>query len=296
MTDQLDLFYAIPGDLPWRDDRESMTVPMLSLAQQKRVKPIEWTSSDGKLWCRVTANSHFGMASIYDFDVILWAISQVNQALERDLKTSPTLHFQPHDLLKSIGRGVGGDHYKRLKTALERLNSTTVQTSIRADKRMSEAMFSWLETWTHDTDEETGRSIGMTITLPSWLYRGIIEERAILAIPPEYFNIKSGLARWLYRLARRHAGKQPGGWRFLIRGLHGRSGSTQRFPQFTQSLRRIVDRDDLPEYHLEIITGQKGDLVLSIIRDLARGQVAQRRDLRRFPLPPLPPLPRRPVS
>ena len=35
MADQLDLFFALPGDLPWRDERESMSLPMLSLAKRK---------------------------------------------------------------------------------------------------------------------------------------------------------------------------------------------------------------------------------------------------------------------
>ena len=125
----------------------------------------------------------------------------------------------------------------------------------------------------------------MSITVPDWIYRGVVDERAVLAIPPEYFDITSGIGRWLYRLARRHAGKQEGGWRFLVRSLHERSGSTQKYGDFARDLRRIVDRDNLPEYHLEIITGQKGDPTLVMIRDRTRIQVPQRRDLRRFQLP-----------
>ncbi len=50
---QLDLFYAFVGDVPLRDEREGMSLPLVSLSKRKRLKPIEWTSGDGKRWCRV---------------------------------------------------------------------------------------------------------------------------------------------------------------------------------------------------------------------------------------------------
>jgi len=262
-----------------------MSLPMLSLAKRKRVKPIEWSNQDGSLWCRVTG-SDFGIATVWDFDVILWAISQLNEAVEHHLSPAPRIEFQPYDMLKAVGRGVGGQNYKELEAALERLVGTVVETSIRADRRRTRAMFHWLDSWTHKVNETTGRSLGMTITVPDWIYRGVVDDRAVLAIPPEYFKITSGLGRWLYRLARRHAGKQIGGWRFLVRGLHERSGSTQSYGDFARDLRRIVARDNLPEYHLEITTGQKGDPMVIMVRDPARHQVPQRRDLRRFQLPP----------
>ena len=60
---QLDLFVSFVGDVPFRDERESMSLPMLALGKRKRVKPIEWTSPDGRQWVRVTANQAFAMAT-----------------------------------------------------------------------------------------------------------------------------------------------------------------------------------------------------------------------------------------
>ena len=50
----------------------------------------------------------------------------------------------------------------------------------------------------------------MTIDLPRWFYEGDVDG-TVLAIPPAYFEITSGTARWLYRVMRRHAGRQTGG-------------------------------------------------------------------------------------
>ena len=279
---QLDLFYAFVGDVPLRDEREGMSLPLVSLSKRKRLKPIEWTSGDGKRWCRVTANPHFGMATIYDFDVVLWCVSQLNEAVEHGLQTSPNLRFQAYDLLKAIGRDVGGDHYKRLEAALERLRSTTVETSIRADKRLNKAMFGWIEAWTHETDQRTGKSLGMTITVPQWLYLAVVQERAVLAVHPDYFNLTSGLARWLYRLARRHAGKQEAGWRFTLRHLHERSGSTQSYGDFARDVRKQVALNALPEYSLTLLKGRRGHMVMHMWRDSAKPALPQKRTLQRL--------------
>jgi len=281
-TKQLDLFYAFVGDVPLRDERESMSLPLASLGKRKRTKPIEWTSSDGTKWCRVTASQATGLATIYDLDVVLWCISQLNEAVELGKPTSPQLRFQPYDMLKAIGRDVGGAQYERLEAALERLASTTISTSVRADKRTHRATFHWLEAWTHETDEATGKSRGMTVTVPQWLYTAVVDERAVLAVAPEYFALTSGLARWLYRLARRHAGKQVGGWRFTMRHLHERSGSTQAYYQFARDVRKVVARDALPEYHLELMKGQKGDELVAMWRDPARIGLPQKRTLKRL--------------
>jgi plasmid replication initiation protein len=211
-------------------------------------------------------------------------IRRINEAVENDLKTSPTISFQPYDLLKSIGRQTGGDHYKRLEAALQRLQSTSIETTIRADKRRQTTMFSWLDWWQHDVDEATGRSKGMKITVPNWLYQAVVEERAVLAVVPEGYALTGGIERWLYRLARRHAGKQVGGWRFTMKSLWERSGSSQPLPQFARDVRKVIARNALPEYHLELGRGQKGDEIVTLVLDPMRVTGPQRRDIAKHEL------------
>jgi plasmid replication initiation protein len=106
LSAQRDLFWAFAGEVPLRDDREAMSLPFVSLAKGKRTAPIEWVSSDGNRWVRVTANILHGMATIYDEDVLIWAVSQINAAVEARRAVSPVLRFHPHDMLTSIGRSV----------------------------------------------------------------------------------------------------------------------------------------------------------------------------------------------
>ena len=46
----------------------------------------------------------------------------------------------------------------------------------------------------------------MSLTLADWFYEGILMDGSLLAIDPAYFSISGGRERWLYRVARKHAG------------------------------------------------------------------------------------------
>jgi plasmid replication initiation protein len=267
---QLDFFVAYGGDVPLRDDREAMSLPLVSLGKKKRVTPIEWHSPDGTAWVQVSCSSVTGMATIYDLDVILWAVSQLNDAIERGQLTSPTLSFHPYDCLKGIRRTTSGTDYERLRAALSRLAGTLIRTNVRVPGKKRHVEFHWIEGWSEEVDEATGQSKGMKIVLPQWLYNAVVKERTVLAVSPEYFELTSGLARWLYRIARRHAGKQPQGWRFSMQHLWERSGTNRKLKQFAHDVRKVVKEDPLPEYHLEVITSGKGDEVVCMVRDPVR--------------------------
>ena len=74
---QIDLFAPYVTDLPLRDQREVMERPFFSLATKKRMKPIDYVSPDGNSFVRVTANADFGMATIWDADILIWAASMI---------------------------------------------------------------------------------------------------------------------------------------------------------------------------------------------------------------------------
>jgi plasmid replication initiation protein len=69
--DQFDLFLPYLTDLPLRDQREMMEPPFFSLAKSKRQKPIDYTSPDGKIWVHVSGNPDYGMATIWDADILI---------------------------------------------------------------------------------------------------------------------------------------------------------------------------------------------------------------------------------
>jgi hypothetical protein len=107
---QPDLFAANFADIPIRDQRDTMERPFFSLAKKPRFAPIEYNVGD--VWVEVSANPKFGLATIWDADILIWASTQITEAKDRGLTPTRTIHFHPRNLLKSIRRPTGGEHYQ----------------------------------------------------------------------------------------------------------------------------------------------------------------------------------------
>ena len=148
------------------------------------------------------------------------------EAANRGLPTSRFIRFTPYQLLKAVGRATGQREYRLLRGALARLQSTAVATTIRQGEHWRRAQFSWINEW-EDLTTRAGKSLGMEVVLPDWFYQGVLDRRLVLAIDPGYFALTGGIERWLYRVARKHAGRQPDGWEFDLRHLHAKSASTE---------------------------------------------------------------------
>lgn len=258
------MFEALSGPLAARDQRDLMERPFFSLAKAKRVSPITYQAGDTQV--QVYAVPEHGMATIWDADVLIWAGSQIVEALDRGLPTSRFFRFTPYQLLTAIGRATGNREYQLLRGALTRLQSTVIRTTIRQGEHWRRQQFSWINEW-EELVTHAGRIEGMEFVLPDWFYQGVLDRRLVLTIDAGYFALTGGIERWLYRVARKHAGRQAEGWRFDLRHLHAKSASTARFTDFALDVRRIVARQPLPGYRLETervfdATGFLGEFIL----------------------------------
>ena len=253
VAEQFDLFLPYLADLPLRDQREMMERPFFSLAKTKRVKPIDYTSPDGKLWVNVSANPTYGMATIWDADILIYCASMLADMARRGVNDVPrTLHIMPYDLLRAIGRPTTGRAYELLAQSLDRLVSTTVKTNIRAENRR-EATFSWLDGWTQLVDEKTERSRGMTLELSNWFWEGVLMKGGVLSIDRAYFDISGGRERWLYRVARKHAGGAgEAGFAIAMPTLFEKSGAEGEYRRFKFEIIKLADKNALPGYDLKI--------------------------------------------
>jgi len=252
-AEQFEPFLPYLADLPLRDQREMMERPFFSLAKSKRVKPIDYRSPDGKLWVHVSGNPDYGMATIWDADILIYCASMLADMARRGINDVPRkLHLMPYDLLRAIGRQPTGRAYELLGQALDRLVSTTVKTNIRAENRR-EATFSWLDGWTQLVDEKTERSRGMTIELSSWFYEGVLMTGGVLSIDRAYFDISGGRERWLYKVARKHAGGAgEGGFAISMPTLFEKSGAEGQYRRFKFEIAKIAERNELPGYALTL--------------------------------------------
>jgi len=244
---QLDLFQSIPGDIAPRDAQDLMARPFFSLAKSKRVQPIDFRM--GETWIQVEATPEHGMATIWDADVLIWAASQIVEARDAGRQTSRLMAATPHEILTFIDRSTGRDHYDRLKAALDRLQSTTVATSIRQQHQRRRHRFSWINEWQERLDGD-GRPLGIELIVPDWFYAGVLNQALVLTIDSAYFDLTGGLESWLYRIVRKHGGRQSGGWSFDLAHLHLKSGVLSPLKRFAFELRAIVSRQPLPGYRL----------------------------------------------
>jgi plasmid replication initiation protein len=271
--EQLELFRALPGDLAPRDAQDLMAYPFFSLAKTHRTTPIDFRMNE--IAIRVEAVPEHGMATIWDADVLIWAASQIVEARDAGLRTSRLMVTTPREILTFTRRGTGARDYHRLKAALDRLQSTTVATSLRQTTERRMHRFSWINEWTERADAH-GTADGIELIMPDWFYRAVLDDALVLAIDPAYFDLTGGLERWLYRLVRKHAGRQRGGWRFDFRHLHTKSASLSPFKRFAFELRDIARRQPLPGYHLSVERATGGrELLAFALAQLPTGACGQ---------------------
>ena len=120
----------------------------------------------------------------------------------------------------------------------------------------------------------TGKAESVEIELPDWIYRQVVESTNpdVLTVHPDFFLIEPGIGRFVYRLARRAAGRGQATWSFQT--VYERSGSAGTFKEFARLLRRIIDANDLPEYHLAEEGGTAGPLLVMTYRDAERAALS----------------------
>src|SRR5271165_1499216 len=258
--EQLELFRALPNDLAPRDAQDLMAYPFFSLAKSHRTTPIDFRA--GEVAIRVEATAEHGMATIWDADVLIWAASQLVEARDKGLRTSRLMAATPYEILTFIGRGTSVRDYHRLKAALDRLQSTTVATTLRQPTERRMHRFSWINEWTERADGN-GHPGGIELIVPDWFYRAVLDDALVLTIDRAYFELTGGIERWLYRLVRKHGGRQRSGWRFDLRHLHLKSGSLSPFKRFSFELRDIIRRQPLPGYSLFVEVEMNGRVLLA---------------------------------
>ena len=214
--EQLELFRALPGDLAPRDAQDLMAYPFFSLAKTHRTTPIDFRMND--IAIRVEAVPEHGMATIWDADVLIWAASQIVEARDAGLRTSRLMAATPYEILTFIGRGTSARDYHRLKAALDRLQSTTVATSLRQTSERRMHRFSWINEWTERADAH-GNADGIDLIVPDWFYRAVLDDALVLTIDRAYFSAdgRPGALALSHRpQARRPASAAAGGSIFAI--------------------------------------------------------------------------------
>lgn len=262
-----DFFLADMFDYALKDDGASMEAPIFTLSTKPDLSIWQWTSKDGNKSVKV-APSVLGRATQHDKDVLIYVVSQLTEALNRgrDDAKNRTVRFTVYDFLVTTNRGVGGDDYRRLQEAFERLAGTRITTDIKTGGERVKEGFGIIDAWRiiekSRTDE---RMIAVEVTLSRWLYNAV-QAFEVLTIHPDYFRLRKPLARRLYEIARKHCGHQTQ-WTISLDLLQAKAGSKSTLKEFRRAVRQIEADDSLPEYRFVL---HQDDRVTFYVRDGAR--------------------------
>jgi len=238
-----------------KDDIGGMEHPMFAISSKPDTK-IRRYQRNG-IFVEI-APSAYGLATIFDKDVLLYCISQLIAGINRGRKPSRTVRVTAHDLLTATYRGTGGRSYQLLEIALDRLAGTRIKTNLRTGGRRIKKGFGIIDTYqVIEKSPNDDQMVALEITLSQWMYNAVLSKET-LTLNPEYFQISGGLERRIYEIARKHCGNQPI-WKIRLQVLHEKSGSQASLKEFRRMLQVIVEENNLFDY--QIYYNREEDLV-----------------------------------
>lgn len=253
-VEQPPLFIADHRERNPRCIQDIMAYPYFSLAKRKRVAPLVFSSPANDIEITVHGLPDYGLASIYDADILLWLTAEIRRHYEKGGLIERKVHFNPRTMLNQIGKAKGGRQIDTLKNALIRLSTNFVHTTVRTEHQKQEGGFHWIDNWTTATDQDGEEPTGLwSATLNEWLVQGIVQDNNILTLNPAYYRLTSGLEKRLYQIARKHAGKQAHGTFITMVALHAKAGSGDTLKQFAYEVRCMArEKGCILDYNLKV--------------------------------------------
>ena len=270
ITEHQDLatFMAVASDVAVKDQMDLMSRSWFSLTA-KRTDPIEYSFDDRrskrKETVRITGTQEHGIATIFDQDLLIFVISQLMEAKRKGMQASRRVRFTPYQFFAWMNRTPTGSAYQRLADALDRLRTTSIETTIRSESTRRDRIkkFSWISEF--GTVEDEGTMSGVEVVLAEWLYESV-QNLNVLTLDKRYFEISGPVERWLYLYARKAAGGVSGQWVESFKSLYAKSASQQDFKHFANTLRKLVTKNNLPGLRLECRAGSNGGAALFMER------------------------------
>lgn len=245
---QQELFICDPGDVNLKSDMASMEHPIFSMSKKPDRNIRRYTNGEATL--EVEPGPH-GIATVYDKDILIFAISQLMAAKNRGEPISRHVSFNATDFLHFANRVTNGNAYENLRNSLSRLDGTRLRTNIKTNGEQQWQAFGLIEGATIRRSEASGRVVEWGITLPEWLFNAV-QGNEVLSLHRDYFRLGRPLDRRVYELCRKHCGKQPR-WEITLEKLHKKCGSTGSVRQFRYRIKDLVEsmsvaRDGLLDY------------------------------------------------
>lgn len=265
-----DFFLADLFDYALKDDGVSMEAPIFSLSTRPDLSSWSWTSKDGSKQVEVTPSIK-GRATQFDKDVLIYVISQMTEALNRERPDADNrvVRFTVYDYLVATNRHTSGREYKSLSDTFSRLRGTLIKTNIKTGDKDIDDTFGLIDRARIVKMSRDAHMIAVEVTLSEWLFNAV-QAREVLTIHPDYFRLRKPLERRLYELARKHCGHQTM-WRIGLALLQEKAGSKGTLREFRRMVREIIEADTLPDYRLVLDEDDKATFYTKDARKLVAG-------------------------
>lgn len=253
---QGELFLCDLGDVPLKDDAASMEHPIFALSTKPDKAERRYEHNGNAL---TVTPSTVGLATIYDKDILIFAISQIIEAKNKGLPYSKEVSFNAKDFLRFANRMTNGRGYEGLNDALKRLGGTRLETNIETNGEQQIEGFGLIDKYRIRKKLNNGTVTDWGITLSDWMFNAI-EANEVLTLHPDYFRLRKPLERRIYEIVRKHCGQQKS-WKIGVALLLKKTGSQTPLWKFRQLLAPIMEADHLPDYSAEY-TGENDEFVI----------------------------------
>jgi plasmid replication initiation protein len=244
--EQGELFICDVADAVLKDVMQEMEHPFYSLSKKPQTT-IRRYEHNGQ-FIEVTPSVK-GQATIFDKDILIYAISQLVAAKNRGDEIGKEIKINPHSALLFARRGTGGKEYESLCGAVDRLAGTRISTNIKTGHEEQYDNFGLIEKASirrkYGLD---GRLEWIKLTLSDWLFNAVQSEE-VKSIDPAYFDLGKPLARRLYEIGKKHTGNKQK-FEISLDKLFRKSGTMGTLTKFKFSMKGIVREDNLPEFTL----------------------------------------------
>lgn len=202
-----------------------------------------------------------GQATIYDKDILIYAVSQIMHKINRGEKVERRLRFNPRELLIFVNRGTGGKDYDAFCEALDRLMGTVIKTNITTATAETMVPVGDEERlgWFHliekayvqrKNGDEGGRIIWAEIELSEWIFNSI-RRKSVLTLHRDYFRLRKPIERRVYEIARKMCGARLE-LEIGLEKLLKRTGSRMELKRFRHTMKEISTHNHLPDYLISL--------------------------------------------
>jgi plasmid replication initiation protein len=233
--------------------------PFTSLALTSA--PTEWNGYEHQKAFRLHVRSDLigsSRATIMDEIVMIYVATELATRVNQGGTLDDPVFFHPKDMLRSMGQNPGGTQVRALSASISRLQNTAVVTDLAPNGLRRSSIFNIVEQF---NVPPSGKRGAWEIR-PASFFVDQAKNGQILKLDTGYFKLH-GLARRLAGWCRAHAGgKGYETWRLPFGTAFLKSGSTDEPRKFRYALRRLIDANNVPGFHLSSETDHRGDVLV----------------------------------